>query len=51
MYDLPNIKTYINAYCLTDIVVEETLKKVLGQSDFKGISPVDPFCGKDYLRY
>lgn len=51
LYDLPNIKTYINAYCLTDIVVEETLKKVLGQSDFKGISPVDPFCGKDYLRY
>ncbi len=51
LYDLPNIKTYINAYCLTDTVVEETLKKVLGQSSFKGISPVDPFCGKDYLRY
>lgn len=26
-------------------------EKLMGRSEFKGKSPVDPFCGKEYLRY
>jgi len=27
------------------------VEKLVGKGEFKGVSPVDPFCGKDYLRY
>ena len=26
-------------------------EKIMGRSEFKGVSPVDPYCGKDYLKY
>lgn len=46
LLDAPRVKTYINTYGGTDIILEELLDKLLGKDDFKGISPVDPFCGK-----
>ncbi len=46
LLDAPRIKTYINTYGGTDIVLKELLEKLLGRSKFLGISPVDPFCGK-----
>jgi len=45
LIDVPRIKTYINSYTLNKEVVEASLKKILKKPKFKGISPVDPFCG------
>lgn len=51
LLDVPMIKTYINAYSNHDDVIEAAVDKILGKSEFKGVSPVDPFCGKEYLGY
>jgi beta-N-acetylhexosaminidase len=45
LYDLPRIKTFINAYNSSSFVLEAVIEKLLGRSEFKGINPVDPFCG------
>ncbi|MEH7097170.1 glycoside hydrolase family 3 protein [Neobacillus vireti] len=46
LQDVPMVKTYINAYSSNEFVVEAIVDKILGKSEFKGKSPVDPFCGK-----
>ena len=51
LLDVPMVKTYINAYSNHDAVIDAVVDKILGKSEFKGISPVDPFCGKEYLAY
>ncbi len=51
LLDVPMVKTYINAYSNHDAVIEAAIDKILGRSAFKGVSPVDPFCGKEYLAY
>lgn len=51
LLDVPMIKTYINAYSNHDYAIEAVVDKILGKSEFKGISPMDPFCGKEYLEY
>ncbi len=45
LQDVPRIKTYINAYTATRATIELTLDKLMGKSEFKGVSPVDAFCG------
>lgn len=45
LQDVPRIQTYINAYTATRATIELTIDKLMGKSSFKGISPVDPFCG------
>lgn len=45
LLDVPRVPTYINAYSGTEAVIEAVVDKLLGRSEFKGISPVDPFCG------
>lgn len=39
-YDLENVKTVINAYTPTDQILEQLVEKMVGKSDFKGVSPV-----------
>lgn len=51
LLDVPMVKTYINAYSNHNTVIDAVIDKILGKSDFKGKSPVDPFCGKEYLKY
>lgn len=51
LLDVPMIKTYINAYSNHDYVLEAVVDKILGKSEFKGVNPVDPFCGKEYLSF
>ncbi|MDD3615482.1 MAG: glycoside hydrolase family 3 N-terminal domain-containing protein [Lachnospiraceae bacterium] len=51
LLDVPMVKTYINAYSNHDAVIDAVVDKILGKSEFKGVSPVDPFCGKEYLAY
>lgn len=46
LIDVPQVRTFINCYCGFNTVIEELINKLLGKSSFKGVSPVDPFCGK-----
>lgn len=43
--DVPMISTYINAYSPCKYAVEAVVDKLTGNSAFKGVSPVDAFCG------
>lgn len=43
--DLPEIKTYINAYTTSEYNVEAVVDKLLGRSEFTGINSVDTTCG------
>jgi beta-N-acetylhexosaminidase len=43
--DAPMIRTLINSYSPSKEVVRATMDKIMGKSEFKGKSPVDPFCG------
>ena len=51
LIDVPMIKTFINAYSNNGYVIEAVMDKIMGRSQFKGKNPVDPFCGKEYLRW
>ncbi len=51
LLDVPMVKTYINAYSNHDLMIDTVVEKLVGKSPFTGHSPVDPFCGKEYLRY
>jgi beta-N-acetylhexosaminidase len=46
LMDVPRLQTYINAYTGNDITIEAVVNKLIGQSEFKGISPVDAFVGQ-----
>ncbi len=45
LFDVPMIPAYINGYCHSPDVIDAVVEKLMGRSEFKGISPVDPFCG------
>lgn len=51
LIDVPMIKTYINAYSNNEHVLNAVIEKIMGRSSFKGKSPVDPFLGKEYLKW
>ena len=46
LLDFPRAKTFINCYSSNDSVIEMLIEKLMGRSGFRGISPIDPFCGK-----
>jgi beta-N-acetylhexosaminidase len=45
LQDVPMVKTFVNEYSSNEYVVEAVVEKLLGKSSFKGVSPVDPYCG------
>lgn len=45
LFDVPYLSTYINAYTGTPANVKAIIRKMIGQENFEGISPVDPTCG------
>ena len=45
MIDVPFISTFINCYSSNQYCVEAAAEKLVGKSEFKGVSPVDPWCG------
>lgn len=49
LFDAPMIETYINSYSGNPDFIEATMEKIMGRSEFKGVSPADPLCGKDYI--
>lgn len=52
LIDAPMIRTFINGYSTSDYVLEAIMDKVMGRSEFKGVNPVDPFCGARWdLKY
>ncbi len=46
LLDVPRIRTFINAYKFKEANVKAVIDKLLGRSEFKGKTPVDPFCGR-----
>jgi hypothetical protein len=44
LYDLPMMKTYINAYAPTRECIHATIQKVIGTSEFKGIYNENVWC-------
>lgn len=51
LLDAPMVKTYINGYCNSEYVMDAVVEKMMGRSEFKGTSPIDPFCGKIDLKF
>lgn len=49
LFDAPMIETYINAYSGEADFCAAVMEKIMGRSEFVGISPSDPLCGKDYI--
>ena len=45
LQDVPRVKTFINAYKWKEANIRAVIDKLLGRSDFQGVSPVDAFCG------
>ena len=45
LVDVPMVRNYINAYTCNNDHVDAMVEKLMGRSEFKGISPVDPFAG------
>jgi len=43
------VQTYINAYSCEENFCGAVMEKIMGRSAFTGVSPCDPFCGKDYI--
>ena len=50
LLDAPMIKTFVNGYCNPEYVIHAVVEKLCGDSEFKGKSPIDPFCGKLDLK-
>jgi beta-N-acetylhexosaminidase len=46
LLDVPSIKNFINAYTNTEENIDAVIEKLMGRSEFVGMSPVDAFCGK-----
>ena len=48
-YDLENVETVVNAYSSSEDVLDALVSKLVGKSEFKGVSPVNlkfkPFVG------
>ncbi|MCI6998256.1 MAG: glycoside hydrolase family 3 protein [Eubacterium sp.] len=51
LLDAPMVKTFINGYCNSEYVMDAVVEKMIGRSEFKGKSPIDPFCGKMDLKF
>ena len=49
LFDAPMIGTYINSYSGQPEFCRAVMDKLMGRSAFSGVSPIDPFCGKDYI--
>lgn len=46
LLDVPRVRTYINTYGSTATIIDSLIDKMMGKDEFRGVSPVDAFCGK-----
>lgn len=49
--DVPQVQTYINAYDSRKQTLEILVEQMMGKRPFKGVSPVDAFCGYPDTKY
>lgn len=49
--DVPQVQTYINTYDDKDFTLQALVDKMVGRSEFKGVSPVDAYCGREFTHY
>lgn len=47
LLDLTMAHTYINTYSANPETLDALFDKIMGRSEFKGISPIDPFCNHE----
>ena len=45
LVDVPQMRTFVNCYGGSEVVLRAALEKLMGKSRFQGKSPSDPFCG------
>lgn len=45
LFDVPQVQTYINCYDSNAHTIKALAKKLAGEEEFTGVSPVDAFCG------
>ncbi len=43
--DVPRIRTFVNAYTDSEMAADAVVDALTGAQPFRGVSPVDPFCG------
>lgn len=46
LIDLAMVPTYVNTYDASRDAIRQTVAKLMGKSEFKGVSPVDAFCNR-----
>ena len=51
LIDVPQIHTFVNAYTQNEYTIPAVVDKLMGLSEFKGKSPVDPFCGREDTKF
>lgn len=51
LFDAPQMATAVNAYAALDAAQVECVRRITGEAPFSGVSPVDPFCGMEQLRW
>ena len=51
LFDVPQVKTYINCYDKNRNTIEALVRKLVGKEEFEGVSPVDAFCDTKNTRY
>ena len=51
LFDAPMVDTFINTYSGEPQYMRAVMDKIMGRSAFRGVSPVDPYCGKEFLKY
>ena len=50
LLDIPMADVYVNSYSSNKETIDATFEKLMGRSEFKGISPVDAFCNHEDCR-
>jgi len=51
LFDAPACTTAINAYSSLADTQREVVRRLVGEAPFTGNSPVDPFCGREQLKW
>ncbi len=50
LFDVPEVKTYINCYDKQTHTLDALVSKLVGKDTFRGVSPVDAFCSREELK-
>ena len=51
LFDVPQVRTYINCYDKSIVTLNALVDKLVGVQKFVGLSPIDAFCGHNELKY